>query len=381
MIALRRLALIAAGVLAAGCLLAAGTLFYLLREQPLRPAAGISIGILGDSDSHSYHDTISFPAGSPERGGAYRATTFQWPEVLARLRGDQVDLGEWGVWGTNNLVEHVRAWGKRTFRSPRREDYRYNYSVSGARCEDLSQSPQRQAASLLSLMDADPERWRDGVVVIRIGVNSIGQPETLDHLARNPDDATVALEMAWCVGQIAKTVEKIRAHHPQVGIVLVGVFDNSNWSNTFDRWRSAQEIDNIYRGLAHFNSALQALARDNQRVAFFDDQAWFAQLWGSRNADGIPDYHSVRIADVIEVSNSQGDTPDNSVVADGHAGLVWNVLWTKALIDVMNEQLGTGIAPLQDAQIRDFILQQTQRAATSDQRQRCRPQETIIGRC
>jgi hypothetical protein len=78
----------------------------------------------------------------------------------------------------------------------------------------------------------------------------------------------------------------------------------------------------------------------------------------------VPDYRSVRIAEVIDVSNSQGDAPNNSVVADGHAGLVWNVLWTKALIDVMNEQLGTGIAPLQQAQISDFILRQT-RAAES----------------
>ena len=57
----------------------------------------VPIAVLGDSDSHSFHDRKYFPHGSDHRGGKYRPITFNWPEVLMRLRGDQIDLGEWRV--------------------------------------------------------------------------------------------------------------------------------------------------------------------------------------------------------------------------------------------------------------------------------------------
>lgn len=42
------------------------------------PTSTVALAVLGDSDSHSYQDSLSFPPGSADRGGAYRARTFQW---------------------------------------------------------------------------------------------------------------------------------------------------------------------------------------------------------------------------------------------------------------------------------------------------------------
>jgi hypothetical protein len=40
---------------------------------------------------------------------------------------------------------------------------------------------------------------------------------------------------------------------------------------------------------------------------------------------------------------------------------VWNVLWTKALINLMNEKLGADITPLTDAEISDWVARQVRR--------------------
>jgi hypothetical protein len=332
--------------------------FATLREASVASGArthAIPLAVLGDSDSHSYQDTMSFGADKAKRGGRFRGQTFQWTEVLHRLRGDQLDLGEWGVWGEWSILARVRERLGRSSRTPRREDYRHNLSLSGAGCEALNQRPQHQVASLLAMMSREPDRWRRGVVVIRIGVNNIGQPEHLERLAKDPGDSFIRAEMDWCIGHIAKAMRRIREAHPETGIVVVGEFDNSNWAPLLDRWQTPREIANIRAALETYDARLREEVQRFDRAAFFDDRAWFAGLWGGRNEDGRPDYRSVRIGNVLEVWNRVGDAPQNSVVADGHAGLVWNTLWAQSLIDLMNSQLATEIAPLTNAELEAWI--------------------------
>src|SRR3546814_4342144 len=58
----------------------------------------IPLAVLGDSDSHSYQDTISSPLSTPPRGGQFRLITLQWTDVLARMREKDLHLGQWGTW-------------------------------------------------------------------------------------------------------------------------------------------------------------------------------------------------------------------------------------------------------------------------------------------
>jgi hypothetical protein len=349
-------------VMAALCLLVLSIAFLvlgLLREGApvsVAPDGGaIPMAVLGDSDSHSYQDRVSFGSDRSRRGGEFRAQTFQWTEVLARLRGEQLDLGEWGGWGEGPLLSRLKERFGGPVRSPRREDYRYNFSVSGAGCEALNERPQRQVFSLLSVMAQDPERWRRGIVVIRIGVNNIGQAEHLDRLARDPEDSFMLAEMDWCIGHIAKAIRRIREVHPELGIVVVGGGDNSNWPRLLDRWHTAREIANIRTALEAYDARLRTEVQRFGRVAFFDDRAWFARLWGERNEDGLPEYRSVRIGTDLEVWNRAGDAPHNTVLADGHAGLAWNTLWAQSLIDLMNSQLGTDITPIASPEVEGWI--------------------------
>lgn len=112
----------------------------------------IPLAVLGDSDSHSYHDTISFK-NPLERGGKFRSITFQWTEVLARLRNNQIDQGYWGVWGSRRgLIAEFRSALGLEGRAPKKLDFRYNFAVSGAGCADLVEGYSRQTQRLLYLM-------------------------------------------------------------------------------------------------------------------------------------------------------------------------------------------------------------------------------------
>ena len=65
--------------------------------KPVSPK--LRLAVLGDSDSHSFHDAVSLHYGTPEaRGGAQQASTWQWTEILGRLRPRDIDQGLSGRW-------------------------------------------------------------------------------------------------------------------------------------------------------------------------------------------------------------------------------------------------------------------------------------------
>lgn len=309
----------------------------------------VPLAVVGDSDSHSYQDRLSFPAGTAKRGGRYRQTTLQWDEVLARLRGRQLDLGAWSEYGSSARVAGLGHRLGLRLRAPRKQDYRNNFAVSGQGCDGLM-TGYRQVPALIARMDEDPAAWRKGVVVIRIGVNDFGMAEQLDALARDPAAALAQAPIAACVKAIGESVAAIHARHPATRIVLVGVFDNAHWPRYLDRWRSPRQLANIERGLGVFDHALLRMAQADPRVAFFDDRAWFAARWGGRGPEGLPAYRTVALGG-LRVGNRAGDAPDNAVLADGHAGLVWNALWAQSLVVLLNARFGLDIAPIRDEEI------------------------------
>lgn len=314
------------------------------------PADRIPLAVVGDSDSHGYHDDRAFPPGSPERGGRLRDTTYQWTEAVAALRGQAFDLGEREVTGTWGRAARVLRMVGIDARAPRKLDHRYNFAVSGQGCDDLMGGKSRQVPELIRLMNEDPVRWRRGVVVIRMGVNTFGKAGELDRLARDPRDPEVVRAIDTCVAQIRTAVDAIGAAHPATRVVVVGIFDNRHWASYLTRWRQPADQTNISAGLDRFDQALQRLASDRPQVAFFDDRAWFTSLWGGRDAQGVPAYRTVAFGP-LQVSNSVGDEPFHATLADGHAGTVWNVLWAQSLVDLLNRRFGLGVAPLAEAEM------------------------------
>jgi hypothetical protein len=323
--------------------------------DPQRAAASIPIAVLGDSDSHSYQDSIWYPADGAERGGEHHAATFQWTEVLARLRPEPLDLGEWGRWGSRSLpVRLLDPFGVRA-RAPRKEDFRYNLAFAGARGSDLMTGIWRQAPRLLDMMDEDAARWRRGVVIIRIGVVDFGYASSLDRLAANPQDPEVRAAMDGCLRHVRASLDLIHSRHPETRAVLVGIFDNSHFPSYLEFWHSRAALDNISAGLDYFDGELRALAAADPRLAFFDDRAWFASLWGSRDAHGLPAYLTVAVGKELQVENSAGDAPGNAVLSDGHAGVVWNTLWAQALVKLLNDSFHLAVAPITNEEAERFL--------------------------
>ena len=347
-------ALVAGSALALWFWLGLGQTDTIEIAAPLRESSTVAIAVLGDSDSHSFQDRHSFPPGSEDRGGRYRATSLQWTEVLGRLRGREVDLGEWGVYGYRGVAARLGRLVGKPLRSPRKEDYRYNFAVSGDGCGDLLGGTSMQTYGLLALMDEAPARWRNGVVVIRIGVNDFGGAEMLEALAQDPMADKVQQRIAACLQAIGRSVALLHARHPQLRIVLVGIFDNAQWAKFLDRWQSPVMLANIGAGLEVFDRALRGMARNDPRIAFFDDRAWFAAHWGARDAQGLPAYRELALGG-LRIGNTSGDAPDNAVLADGHAGTAWNGYWVQSLVSLLNARFGTGIAPVTEAEIAALV--------------------------
>lgn len=316
----------------------------------------VPLAVLGDSDSHSYHDRILIPETSSKRGGKFGPTTWQWTEILARLRGRYVDQGEWGVRGTPVKVAETLDWLGWGGRAPRKEDYRFNFAVSGAECQELMLGYYRQAPRLLSLMDREPERWKNGIVSIRIGVNTIGLAPALDRFAKNGVTPEVRSEIQQCADWILQAVDLVRRSHPQTRFVLVGILDNSDWPPYFGRWITERERENISSALDVFDSALRTIADRDSRIVFFDDRAWFRRTWGERDENGKPAFRNVSLGGRATVTNNtQGDEPINAVVADGHAGVVWNALWAQQYVALLNSAFGLNIPAISTEEIARFV--------------------------
>ncbi|WP_028213146.1 SGNH/GDSL hydrolase family protein [Paraburkholderia mimosarum] len=318
------------------------------------PSGRIRFAVLGDSDSQSYHDTLML--GAPgDRGGARRATTWQWTEVLARLRGDEIDLGEWGAWGTGKYRAIFDETLGLLARTPPKDDYRYNFAVSGATCSQLMGHPLREAIRLVALMNTEPQSWQGGIVLIRIGVNDIGAHDVLDELSRDRNASRPRALVNGCIEAIGEAVALIRKHHPNTYVVLVGVLSNADWSAEFGNWQSAKEIANIDAGMDLFDNGLRKLASADRYVYFLDDRAWFRSLWGARDDQGRPLYRTVHLSPCWAITNTSGDDPHNAVVSDGHAGVVWNTLWAQHLLMSLNIAFNLHIKPISDAEVISFL--------------------------
>ncbi|RZL68484.1 MAG: SGNH/GDSL hydrolase family protein [Variovorax sp.] len=318
-------------------------------------ATAIPLAVLGDSNSHSYQDSIAFPPGSSARGGAFRPRTFNWTDVLARLRPVELDSGPWLVWGSTGVVAAGReAVGLAAARAPRKEDYLYNFAHSGAGCGNLMAGRFRQAPRLVALMNKEPQRWQRGVVVIRIGLNDWSS--LLDVQARTPDAPQLAAVTRGCVDQLRAAVTLIHASHPATKILIVGIANEADDAAQRNNWVSAVERGNIQSALMRFNDALRALADSTPNAAFFDDAAWFMHRWGSRGSEPEPAFKTVTVGANFVVTNSNGDEPHNALLADDHAGLVFNTLWAQSLVARLRDAFELPLTPIHDDEVARFVL-------------------------
>ena len=317
----------------------------------------IKLAILGDSDSHGYQDRSWYPLAQGVRGGRQRPVTLQWTEALARLRGGELDLGPVRACGARRRVARLaRRIGVR-LRTPRKHDHEHNLAFGGARCADLVSGEAAQAPALLRLMSASASSWQGGVVVVRVGIVDLGSRRRLEEMAAAPDGPGIRALTERCVADVRAAAACLLAGQPTVKVALVGVLDNVDHPPQLGRFRSSAELRNISRALDRFDDGLREFAREDGRVAFFDDRAWFRSQWGGRDEQGAPAYRSVPLGS-YKVEHRAADDLLASVLADGHAGLAWNLLWCQALTAWLRAELGVPVREVSDAELGSFFDEQ-----------------------
>lgn len=315
----------------------------------------MKLAVLGDSDSHAYGDTLSFPPGGPKRGGPHRASALQWTEVLARLRPGFVDQGAWGRHGTGPYPALARRVLGLEFRTPRKEDFAFNFAVSGAGCDGLLRRASGQARQLRRVIERDPAAWRGGAAVIRIGVNDLGTAEALDRFAAEGVSPATRAAVAACTGPVMTAVGLLEEVAPDLHVVLVGVLDNADWPRWSGRWQDPRALANIHAVLDLHDGELRRFAAERSNRAFHDDRAWFRARWGGRGPDGRPAYRALHLPGAITVTPTEGDAPGNLVLADGHASTAVNALWARALVELLDARFGAGIPPITDEELAGLL--------------------------
>jgi hypothetical protein len=305
------------------------------------------LAVLGDSDSHSYRDAIT----GLRRGGDYHDVAYQWTEILARVRPEFLDQGEYTAWGSRAILARARDLLGLEAKTPRKQDFRWNYAWSGARCASLTSAWPWQARWVATSLRADPEAWADGLVLVKIGVNDLGQRRHLDaYAATGLRDAERAV-IAGCAREIGTALDMIRAASPTVRVLVVGVADDSSWPPETTPQRSAEEVARIRAVLNAYDDALRSLVAERAGMAFMDDRAWYYEHFADRDSAGNSQPSSISFGGRTPVTNSQGDAPNNLMLADGHAGTVANGLWVRHLIRTLDRELGFEIPEISDADI------------------------------
>ncbi|MBL8520440.1 MAG: hypothetical protein JNK75_07180 [Betaproteobacteria bacterium] len=315
-----------------------------------RGPGAIPLAIVGDSNSHSYHDSIMLSKPSV-RGGTFRASTWQWTEVLQELRPESFDQGDFRTWGSKiKLAELLDAIGVGG-RAPRKRDFRFNFAVSAAQCDDLFNGYYRQVPRLLSEMRRDREFWNGGIVVIYMGVNSMGQPPHLESYAKHGLTPENSKAIDNCVAETRRAVEAIRREIAGIRIVLVGIFDGTGEPGAIQRWQTPEEMGRIRMALARFDNGLRQIADSDKLTVFFDLRNWAIETWGIRADDGSAQFRDMVLPSGMRVRFSIGDDPSNAVLRDEHAGTVWNALFARSLVSLLNQRFQLGIREIELAEV------------------------------
>ncbi|MCI4662894.1 MAG: SGNH/GDSL hydrolase family protein [Neomegalonema sp.] len=320
-------------------------------SEPTAPGDGLSgalpVAVLGDSDSTSYHDDLS----RIDRGGAYRAQTFNWPWIWHQLRGGEVDLGKYAAFGDRLSIARVKVALGIPTRTPEKEDFRYNYARTGAGCASLAPEWPHQLDWLLAQIKAAPESWAGGVVILRIGVNDFGQRE---HLLAGRGWTGMSAQIARvdaCLRHIGAAVQRLRARSP-VRIALIGIAHDVNAPDNAADWAAPEDLARAIAPLQRFDAGLRAMARTDPRIAFIDDVSWFEAKFGARILGAV---HPVAEIGGIPLRHGLGDAPENLILSDGHAGTLANGLFLAHLVERLNSAFDLGLSEIRESEIAALV--------------------------
>jgi hypothetical protein len=304
---------------------------------------GMPVAIIGDSASQSYRGT--------HHGGAYHYLTWGWTDIWDMLRPSEVNLGALDAWGTGYQIARIRARLGLPARAPHKLDFEYDYAESGMGCDSLLNSEPQAARWLLDRVGHEPERWNQGLVVIRIGGVDLARYQVLDRWSETGLDPYARAAVHRCVDAIGAVVQGLR-RLGTVKIALAGVGRPYNKPHTEERWPDDSQVQRMAEVLDYYDAQLKQLADSDRSTVFLDDITWYRERLGDRKLGSLKSTFSLGTK---VIRRSYGDDPENFILADMHHGTIFSGLWLNHLVSSLNAHFGLSFTPIREDELLKLI--------------------------
>lgn len=291
------------------------TLLLTTRSQNLPSTPALRIGILGDSTVDEYR-------GTDNRGGEYADGTYNWLELLVRLRS--FDAGQWGDWP-----------------EPRRTGYEYNWARSAATARSLLEDGQHTG-----LAEQVSEGLID-VVVVSVGVNDFAifndEYEAVYSGAITGD--ALDQKVTDLIADYTTAVDTIIAAR-DIPVIVSTIPDQSLTPSVMSdqRFSDPDRRQIVSDAIRRVNEGIVAMANERD-LPYLDFDAMYLSL--------LP---LIQKGFTIEGSTinmfAKGDDPHNGVLSDGiHPGTVVEGIVANTYLELINKALNLDIPSLTDTEI------------------------------
>lgn len=276
----------------------------------------IRMAVMSDSTSDEYRADDNRAGGTP-----WEDTTLSWTELLVNER--DFDLGLWG-----NRSE------------PRRTGYEYNWARSGATADSLISSGQHTGVS---------SQVADGlinIVYFQIGNNDFAYYNDGAAIYNGTiSGQALTNKINGVVEDIELALNAVLSSNPNIRVVLGTIPDPGQtvyWQSQFPNATNRQRVTDA---IAQVNAQIMNMA--SSRVIIFDQEEFAENLLSSVDAQG-----NLVVGGELITLLQNGNEPHNAILADNiHGGTVLEGLFANAVIDHINEALGTNIMKFTESEI------------------------------
>jgi hypothetical protein len=277
-------------------------------------AATLHIGVLGDSNSDEYR-------ADDNRGGTYASTTFNWVEILQRLR--DVDVG---------------AWGSRA--EPRRTGYEYNWARSGAKAGDL---PAQQVGLAQQVRDGKVQ-----YVILHVGANDFHPASTYrDVYDGTVSGAALQQKINSIIASIRSAIDAVETAGAKV--VVTSVPDAGLTPAYQITYPDAARRKVVTDAINVINSALSSDAAADANLVYSDLNVFYQQLSARIDAEVNVVVGGEKIAML-----TRGNEPHHVQLDDvsGHPGTVMSALMANGIfLAALSQGFGAVVTPLTDQEM------------------------------
>lgn len=284
----------------------------------------IKVGVMGTSKSDAFR-------GTDNRGGTFSSVTFNWLELLVRLRG--FDAGTWG-----------------SYAEPRRTDYARNWSRSASHSGSLISGGQH--TGLAAQLDSTT------YVILAGGGNDIRPDDpgyervsygTIYNDATNPP----TYYADPIVDDVLTAVDTCLAANP-AGIMVWDYADLNSDPNIGASWPNATNRARVSAVWAEINNQL-AVACASRGVFLAEYGKWSDDLISKY----IQDSGSTTLDELFvwnkTITYGLNNDPQYFLIADTHFGTVANWLLASWVIESLNEHYGLGLRPGRPYEVFDVV--------------------------